>query len=105
MTRRRYRINAAGELEEMGLDVALPVRVELQTGNHYEGLRATDGTAIDTARRHREYMKQNGLAVESDFARTRAEAPIKREAEESRVRREQLGRVVHHLENKPTRRR
>lgn len=99
MTRRRYWVNPkSGELEELG-DVELPVRVELQTGSHYEGLRATDGTRIDSAQRHREYLKQNGLALESDFTKTRAEAPVKRAAEQRRERRETLGRITHQLEN------
>ncbi len=105
MTRRRYRFNTETQaLEEIGLDVDLPARVELQTGNHYEGLRATDGTLIDTARRHREYLKQTGLAVESDFTKTREEAPKKRAAEQKRERRETIGRVTHQLENRSRRR-
>jgi hypothetical protein len=106
MTRRRFVWNnETQQLEEIGLDVELPARVELQTGNHYEGLRATDGTRIDTPRRHREYMKANGLAMEQDFTRTRAEAPKRRAAEQKRERRETLGRVTHFLENRNTRRR
>lgn len=106
MTRRRFVWNNETQsLEEIGLDVELPARVELQTGNHYEGLRATDGTRIDTPRRHREYMKATGFAMESDFARTRVEAPKQRAAEQRRERREQLGRVTHQLENRSTRRR
>ena len=105
MTRRRYRFNEATQaLEEIGPDALLPPRVEIQTGSHYEGLRATDGTPIDTARRHREYMRANGLAVDSDFTRTRAEAPIKREAAERIERRETIGRVAHHLETRSRRR-
>lgn len=33
----------------------------------YGGLRATDGTPINTRRRHREYMQANGLALASDY--------------------------------------
>jgi hypothetical protein len=106
MTRRRYVWNEATQaLEEIGLDVELPARVELQTGNHYEGLRATDGTRIDTPRRHREYMKQHDLAVDSDFKQTRAEAPKRRAELQRRERRETLGRVTHALETRQTRRR
>lgn len=105
MTRRRYRVNPETlQLEELGADVELPVRVELQTGSHYEGLRATDGTRIDTARRHREYMRASGLALEADFTRTRAEAPVKRAAEQKRERRDTIGRVTHQLENRSRRR-
>lgn len=106
MTRRRFVWNNETQaLEEVDLDYRPQLRVEIQTGSHYEGLRATDGTRIDTPQRHREYMRVNGLAVESDFARTRTEAPIKRAAEQKRERREQLGRITHHLENRNTRRR
>ena len=104
MTRRRFRINDAGELEEMGLDVELAPRVELQTGTHYEGLRAIDGTPIDTARRHREYLQRTGLALESDFTKTRVDANAKRAAEQKRERRETLGRITHQLENRSRRR-
>ena len=47
---------------------------------HYDGLRATDGTNISTRTRHREYMKQNGLAMMSDFTNTWAEAAKERES-------------------------
>lgn len=105
MTRRRFVWNDETQsLEEIGLDVALPERVQIQTGNHYEGLRATDGTRIDTPRRHREYMKANGLAVDSDFKQTRELAPKRRAEEQKRERREQIGRVTHFLENHPRRR-
>lgn len=105
MTRRRYRFNEETQaLEEIDLETPLAPRVELQTGNHYDGLRATDGTPIDTARRHREYMKANGLAVTSDFTNTRVEAPKRRAAEQKRERRETLGRVTHQLENRSRRR-
>lgn len=35
--------------------------------SHYDGLRATDGTDISTRAKHREYMKQHGLATMDDF--------------------------------------
>ena len=101
MSRRRFWVNPETlQLEEMGADVERPVRVELQTGGHYEGLRATDGTPIDTARRHREYLKATGLALDSDFTRTRVEAVASRTAEQRRERRETLGRVTHALEKR-----
>ena len=33
----------------------------------YAGLRATDGTPIDTRTKHREYMKKNNLTTVDDF--------------------------------------
>ena len=47
---------------------------------HYDGLVATDGTNISTRSKHREYMKQNNLALDSDFSNTWKEAQKKREA-------------------------
>ena len=36
----------------------------------YEGLRTTDGVAIDTRTKHREYMRANGLTTMDDFKGT-----------------------------------
>lgn len=33
----------------------------------YDGLRATDGTPIDSRSKHREYMRANGLTTADDF--------------------------------------
>lgn len=105
MTRRRYWVNPeSGQLEELGADFEPTARVELMVGNHYEGLRADDGRPIDTARRHREYLKETGLALTDDFKQTRIEAPLKRAAEQKRERRETIGRVTHQLENRTRRR-
>jgi putative FmdB family regulatory protein len=46
---------------------------------HYDGLRATDGTPIDTRTKHREYMKSKGLAMASDFTGTWKQAAKERE--------------------------
>lgn len=59
---------------EVEVDAPLPPRVEIATGNFYEGARATDGTPIDTRKRHREYMKREGVAMADDFKETRARA-------------------------------
>lgn len=34
---------------------------------HYDGLRATDGTPIDTREKHRAYMRSHGLTTVDDF--------------------------------------
>lgn len=47
---------------------------------HYDGLKATDGTDISTRTKHREYMKANGLTMDSDFKETWAKAAKEREA-------------------------
>lgn len=104
MTRRRYWVNPeTGELEEMGERVETP-RIELMLGNHYEGLKATDGTRIDSRKRHANYMRDNGVGLVSDFKKTIAEAPTRRAAAEKVARRETVARVTHKLENRTRRR-
>jgi hypothetical protein len=44
----------------------------------YDGLRAQDGTPIDTPKRHREYLKKNGLAMMDDFKDHHAKAQEER---------------------------
>lgn len=34
---------------------------------HYEGLRATDGTPINSRKKHQEYMKRHNLTTMDDF--------------------------------------
>lgn len=101
MSRRRWRYDeATGELVEIATDAPVTVRVELQTGGHYEGAVAPDGTRIDTPARHREYMRRNNLALASDYAKQWAEAP-KKAAEAARVeRRESIGRAIYQLETR-----
>ena len=48
---------------------------------HYEGLRAPDGTPIDTRAKHRAYMKANNLTTVDDFALT-----WRKDADERRAR-------------------
>ena len=96
MTRRRFRV-VDGELVEIPLNAPVTPRVELQTGGHYDGLRASDGTPIDTPKRHREYMARNGLALAEDFKQSWQEAPKRREAEQRAVRREAIGRAAYQV--------
>lgn len=37
---------------------------------HYDGLRAPDGTPIDTRAKHREYMRANNLTTADDYTQT-----------------------------------
>ena len=46
---------------------------------HYDGLRSTDGTPIDSRTKHREYMRRNNLTVADDFKETWARAQKQRE--------------------------
>lgn len=51
-----------GSSETRALDA--PVMVD----RFYENTKATDGTDIGSRRKHRDYMKANGLAPASDFS-------------------------------------
>jgi putative FmdB family regulatory protein len=46
---------------------------------HYDGLRATDGSPIDSRTKHRQYMKDRGLTMASDFTETWKSAAKERE--------------------------
>jgi putative FmdB family regulatory protein len=47
---------------------------------HYDGLAATDGTPINSRTKHRQYMKEKGLAMVDDFKQTWKAAAKEREA-------------------------
>lgn len=75
--------------------------------SHYDGMAATDGTPIDSKRKHRDYMKANGLAMTADFsgqwqkqAAQRANGPT---PVERRERKEQIGRAAYRLRQKRSR--
>ena len=36
--------------------------------SHYEGVRATDGTPIDTRARHKRYMEEHGVCHAGDYS-------------------------------------
>lgn len=81
MSRTRYRWDEeAKELVEISADWQPTPRVELMTGAFYDGTQATDGTPIDTRKRHREYLKATDSAMASDFTDTIARAKAEREA-------------------------
>lgn len=99
--RRRYRYDEETKtLVEVSLDAPVTPRVELQTGAHYEGARATDGTPIDTPAKHREYMKRHNLCLAADMQQTWAEAPAKKAQEAARGRRDAIGRAIYQLEKR-----
>ena len=68
MTRRRY-IQIEGKLVEVTDDYQAPQRKgnNIMGDQHYDGLRAPDGTDISTRSKHREYMKRTGLTTADDF--------------------------------------
>lgn len=66
----------------------------------YGNACATDGTPINTRKRHREYLKATGLAMAQDFTETTAREKAKREAiAQGRLpdkqRREAVGRALY----------
>ncbi len=82
MTRRRYRYDEeTKQMVEVGADwTDAERRAQVPTEELiYGGLAATDGTPINTRRRHREYMQQNGLALAGDYTETNARAAKQRE--------------------------
>lgn len=46
---------------------------------HYDGLRATDGTPIDSRSKHREYMRRHGLTTTDDYTNTWKQAENERQ--------------------------
>lgn len=64
---------------------------------------ATDGTRLDSKRRHSQYMKDNNLTIDSDFKQTWAEAEQRRARVsvgdfDHKARREALERAAYQVE-------
>ena len=90
---------------EVTKDAQAPARLEVVTGNLYDGQRALDGTDVSTRRRFEEYLRRTGCALADDFKGEWAAAAKAREAALSgRQRnpklREQIGRAAYQLETK-----
>ena len=64
----------------------------------YENTQATDGTDIGSRRKHREYMKQTGLAPSGDFSATYYDG-LKRDAtrDDQKARREAVARATYEV--------
>lgn len=107
MTRRRYRYDeATKQMVEVGADWT-----DVRGGGHkseeeiFGQLRTETGEDISTRRRHREYMKANGLALHSDFKEERARAAEERERRragwrpegEIRESKNEIGRIAYEL--------
>lgn len=58
---------------------AAPRAQTVTEGLVYGGLQATDGTAINSRKKHREYMKANNLTLADDYKQTWAQAAKERE--------------------------
>ncbi len=83
--RRRYRYDVDPETGhvtevEMGARPEAEAHVQILTDGAYDGLRATDGTPIDTRARHRAYMQTKGLAMAEDYTQHWAESQKSRDA-------------------------
>ena len=110
MPRKRYRFDP--ELQQMvevepdwtGADRKAPVPTEeLVFGN----LRASDGTPVNTRKRHRDYCRQNNLGLADDYKQTWAKAAEERAKAftpgagyDRAARREAIGRAIYELEKR-----
>lgn len=106
MGRRRFIYDQeTRELVEVSLDYE-PTRDAVSrvvNDRHYDGLRATDGTPIDTRAKHREYMRRNGLTTIDDFTKTWERAAQERAdyfkaGKGGAVTREDVARAIFKLE-------
>jgi hypothetical protein len=72
----------------------------------YDGMRATDGTPINSRTKHREYMKANDLTTADDYkgewaqARKQRDAYFTGQSGAGAVRREDVARAIAQLERK-----
>lgn len=72
---------------------------------HYDGLRSLDGHDISTRTKHREYMRNRGLAMADDFKETWKRAEKEREdffttGGDHRARREAVERALYEAEKR-----
>lgn len=112
--RRRYVWDAAlGQCVEVTPDFTGQRRDEGRRSEEevYGHCTATDGTDLSTRTRHRNYMRQNGLTVASDYTQTWQQkgAELKKvvtpgSGHDSRERREQIGRTMYEMKSRARRR-
>lgn len=105
MTRRRWVYTEGGKPLPEPVEVGEDFRnVQVSTGDlgkfQYAGLRATDGTPIDSREAHRAYMKRHNLTLTSDFKETwsedsRAKAARAADEKQSRSFQDAVGRAFH----------
>ena len=96
MARTKYRWDEQlKKLVEVGADYVAPLRPMVVGDSHYDGLRATDGTPVDSKVKHREYMKRNNLALVGDFKETWSKPPPDPVKADRAERRELLGRLMY----------
>lgn len=111
MTRKRYRYDPeSGEMVELmnnlqasGKKGALNHMGGLWGDRHYDGLRATDGEDISSRKKHREYMRRNGLTTADDFKETWARAKKEREhymQHGGSIRKQDIRAAIEKLQNR-----
>ena len=104
--RTRWIQNKAGDLvpaDEYIPESELTPHYRVVGDLHYDGLRATDGTPINTRTKHREYMKRTGLTTADDFSQSWAKAREARERYYQRggsFDRSSIERAIHQVMNK-----
>jgi len=92
-----------GQTSERFFEVvpAMALTNALASERHYDGLRAQDGTPIDTRAKHRAYMRERGLTTIDDFKQTwakEAEARTARLAGEDPSRAADVAQAIAKLE-------
>ena len=110
MTRRRYvQDPETHELIEVTPDYVPPPRDSarnrgaLWNDRNYDNMRATDGADISSRKKHREYMRINGLTTADDFSVTWAKSKEKREQyykHGGSFKRQDVERAIYQLERK-----
>src|SRR5687767_11528287 len=101
--RGRYRYDAeAGQVVSVDADWTDEERKapHITEGIAYSNLTATDGTVLDSRRKHRDYMRAHGLSMASDFTNHWQKAEKERERvlsgeADTKERREIVGRLLH----------
>lgn len=109
MSRRRWVYTQGGEPLPAPVEVDqdwsnAPPRAQTATEELIYGGLSADGADISSRRKHREYMRANGLTTADDYTQTWARAQKERENIrqggdfDTRERREAIGRAVYDLE-------
>jgi hypothetical protein len=113
MTRRRFVWSPDDDrLVEVTPDYEQPhrdARDNFTSDAIYDGLQATDGADISTRKKHREYMKKNGLTTVDDFegvwAKSRKERDDYYTGKRGSVTKDDIARAIHQLQEGSRKRR
>lgn len=96
-----------GKMVEVSIDYEQEPRDHsevLWNDRHYNDLKATDGTPIDSRAKHRAYMKANGLTTMDDFKDEWASAEKARadyySGKRGSISRDDIARAIHQLQEK-----